>query len=215
VLVVVIIEQNPGRGAYDVSNLRALLDAVAVVINRKPESKVVRGPLDFVKKEKPEEHYRFRSLDDMARYMLDFSVAAPRANQQAPKLQFGRAHGMLHFGGDPIANKTKWSLTESAACTAMELEIRKHIGRMRKEAQLHEISGWDSWWIGAQSRNDIGKYSQRGVRGGKSTDQFSIQAQVDWVGNAISYHGFPDERLVRFGCGRAKNQLACTNLCAR
>src|SRR5262249_11709370 len=153
-----------------------LLNAVAVVINGTYAGSPVRnGPLQFVHSQNI---YRFATLDALAQYMIaqTYAAVAPKANHPAPNLTFDNEHGVLHFGGDPTDTKSKWSLTQADARTLMETEINKYLRRFRVESRK---SGWELWYVGGQATNDIGRYFVRGVRGGKPTKLFTIQAQVN------------------------------------
>ena len=207
----VFIEGGDGKGVYTRETPRPLLDAVAVVINRAYAGiRVKHGPLPFIQSS---DIYRFASLDALARYMLQidpygvpaYNLVPPQANLPAPTLTFGTGHGDLHFGGDPTEKKSKWSLTKAKAIELMAAEITKHLPRMRRESQLDD---WEAWYIGGQvAGGEAGRYYKKGTRGGLPTDMFTIQAQVHWLDNEISYHGFPDERLVRTGLGKSKSTI--------
>lgn len=205
-----VIETGVDRGVYDRSNLRVVLDAVAVIINGKYAGlRVKNGPLPMLHSI---DYFRFASIEALALFMLEvnqyrvpnYANLQPPANMPAPALVFGAEHGDLHFGGDPTEQKSKWSLPKPAAIQLMATEIGPHLVRMRRESR---IAGWESWYVGGQAPGNIGQYYVRGVRGGESTRMFTIQAQVNWLENEISYHGFPDERLLREGLGKTRNSI--------
>ncbi len=206
----VVIENGAGRGVYNSTNLRTLLDTVAIVINRDYANiGVKKGPLPFVHSP---DYYRFASLDALAQYMLEvnadrvvqYHCVPPVANLPLPNFVFGDGHGDLHFNGDPTDDKSKWSLLKAAAKLLMEAEITKHLPRMRRESR---IAGWEPWYVGGQANANIGRYYIQGQRGGGQTNMFTIQAQVNWLENEINYHGFPDQRLLRTGLGKARNTI--------
>lgn len=205
-----VIENGAGSGVYDKTNLAAVLDAVASVINRKFAGKSVKkGPLPLLHSA---DYYRFATLDSLALFMLEvdqygnvcYLNMQPPANLPLPRLEYGADHGNYHFGGDPTAQKSKWTLPKAAALQLMEAEISKHFVRMRSESRTN---GWEGWYVGGQAPGNIGMYAVDGKRGGAPTTMFTIQAQVNWFENVISYHGFPDERLMRVGLGKERNSI--------
>lgn len=203
-----LILEGPGAGAYTSANLRQLLDAVAIVINRDyPNIGAREGVLPMVHHG---EIYRFQTLDAVARYILQINafgaaifVPPPVANTPAPTLEFGEDHGSLHFGGAPTRQKSKWSLDKPAAMVLMEAAIRAHLPRMMRESSLTEPT---PWLIVGRADNSIGRYKDD-TRDGSETDTYMIQAQMIISENLVSYHGFPDERVVRTGLGRTRNEI--------
>jgi hypothetical protein len=202
----IVIEGGDKPGIYGGAEPKAFLDAIAVVVNTKfPKMAVKNGPLPLMQSK---DHYRFASMEALARYMLQinergdvlYHPSLPEANP-APKLTFDPVHGMYHFGGEPTVQKSKWNMAWQMAQAKMEPEIKQYLARMR-ESYDHV-----AWYIGAQDNKAVGNF-HTGVRGGKATDKFTIQAQVDWIANVVSYHGFPDEKLIKPGLGKTKTSIA-------
>jgi len=205
-----VIESGDGMGVYGKETPRPVLDAVAVVINRDfPKLKVKQGPLEFIRSA---DFYRFATLSALAQYMLGcdargetvWNLAPPQANIPAPTMTYDAEHGDYHYGGDPTESKTKWSISKAASNTRVENAITAHLPRLRREAKL---TGWDPWLIAVTAEVTIGRYYKKGVRGGEETDTFCVQLQVNWLENDISYHGFPDQRILRTGLGRTRNEI--------
>jgi hypothetical protein len=200
-----VIESGAGSGVYESTNLRALLNAVAVVLNTEHTGKGVKNsPLWMVHSP---DFYRFPDLAALAQYMIahEYEAVPPMANHPAPKLSYGALHGDLHFGGDPTAQKSKWTIGKVAAITLMETLIGTYMRRLRVESRK---DGWDAWYLGGQHGAAVGNYAKGGTRGGVPTDLFSVQAQVNWLENEISYHGYPDEKLKRPGAGKSKTSMS-------
>lgn len=189
-----------GDTVYDSGNMRTLLDLIGQEMSKSyPTAKAKRGPLQLIRSGGL---YNFHTIHEVIDYMIaDEEPALQPQQQERPAMtkSYGAEHGDLHFGGKPIAKKAKWTLEKGDALTLMEAEIDKHMDRLINES---DTEGWTSWYIGGDAGDMIGN----SVAGVVST--FCIQAQVNLQENTISYHGYPDQRLLKVGAGRSKSTIS-------
>ena len=179
-------------GEYTTANMVTLLNGIGAVMTRYfPGDKVKRGPLGLIR---VQGLYTFANIGELIQYMLVQDGAAP----MNMNLVFGDGHGDLHFNHAVTAQKAQWSISKQAAKTLMEAEINKHLTVLLAGSA---DAGWTPWYIGGQADDEIGDTVAGAVR------MFTIQLQVSKEGNTISYHGYPDQRLLRTGVGRSKKSL--------
>jgi hypothetical protein len=194
------ISVGDGAGLYPSGRLRGLADAVAVVINQDGRP-AKRGPLRFVH---APETYTFTTLYDLAEYMLADDPIAPDPDELADaplpemELEYGKDHGDYHFTGKVTKKKAQWTISQARAIELMEAELRTH---MRTLVTQSKAKGWESWYIGADAGETIGET----VAGAESA--FCMQVQVNVGAQTISYHGYPDQRLVKTGVGKSKSSI--------
>jgi hypothetical protein len=120
-------------------------------------------------------------------------VVAPRDAMVEPTLNFDSGHGNRHFGGDPTAKKSKWSMEEGPAKTLMEAAINSHLEAIGPATAHHEDrQGWAAFYLTQHRSDPVGHY--RSGSNIKATSTYTIQLQVHFADNTITYHGYPDER---------------------
>jgi hypothetical protein len=191
------IRVGDGAGLYPTARLRELADAVAVIINQDGRP-AKRGPLKFVHSR---DKYTFNMLYDLAEYMLADNPDEPE-REEAPlpdmELEYGKDHGDYHFTGKVTVKKAQWTITQARAIELMEAELRTH---MRTLVTQSKAKGWESWYIGADAGQKIGDT----VAGAETS--FCMQVQVNLGDQIISYHGYPDQRLVKTGVGKSKSSI--------
>lgn len=179
-------------GDYTPENMVPLLNGIGKVITKFFGGEPVkRGPLALIRAPGV---YTFETIADLVTYMTTAEGAPPMIMTK----EFGAGHGDLHFNHAVTAQKAQWSISKQAAITLMEAELDKHMAVLL--AGTPEV-GWKSWYIGAQADNDIGDT----VAG--SVSMFCMQVQVSKETNTISYHGYPDQRLLKTGVGATKKSL--------
>jgi hypothetical protein len=121
-----------------------------------------------------------------------------------PTITYGATHGDLHFIDKPTTKKSAWTLGKSAALSLMEAEIRKFLGPLGTHSDKEESSqGWSTFYVSGQHTTHVGAYKETGKRVDPTTAYFSMQVQVKYADNEISYHGYPDEKMegnAKLGC---------------
>lgn len=156
-----------------------------------------------------------KNILDGAKYL---KVTAKKPNDEekrealdSPDIVYGAEHGDLHFGGNPTPKKSKWSLEKEASLTLMEDEINKYLEVLGKHSGSNENDkGWSPFYITAQHESSCGAYfvpkNERKQNNFPTTDHFTIQLQVNYKQNSISYHGFPDEKIEGHALGCSINK---------
>lgn len=133
-----------------------------------------------------------------------------------PTIEYGAEHGDLHFIGDPTDKKSAWDLDKGTALALMEAEIRSHLGPLGPlgpHSGHENRDGWAPFYITAQYSGPVGRYKGPKVKNKyPSTDHFTIQLQVNYNANMISYHGFPDERIEGKALGLSINKTDSAKL---
>jgi hypothetical protein len=191
------IASGPQAGRYTSASLRALLDNVAVLINKSQNSIVKRGPLDMVHAAKI---YPFATLQKLAEYMTaPYEMYIEPTDFPLPELAYGAEHGDYHFTGKVTKQKAQWTLAKGTALQLMADEVMKHWDRIKADSKP---DGWDSWYVGGDNGKPVGDT----VAGPVST--FTMQVQVHLQDNLISYHGYPDQRLKKTGVGKSKSSIS-------
>jgi hypothetical protein len=158
--------------------------------------------------------YEFNDVYEALTYMVTPGAIAPQAQQnnappqpvvpQVPQLEitYDAEHGGYHFGGNPTNQKTKWSLDVDTARDLMRERVDHYAEVMATNSSQ---AGTTTWYIGTFHRDDIGFY-----REGSDflpTSGYTIQVAVKLSEGKASFHGYPDERLLKEGLGRSKNQI--------
>jgi hypothetical protein len=131
-----------------------------------------------------------------------------RTKLAGPTIEYDAEHGDLHFGANPTSNKSAWTLSQADANALCEARIREHLGALGAHSGGHEDSdGWSAFYITAAHGKAVGVYAGD-KKGNKwpSTTHYSIQLQVNYAENLISYHGFPDERIEGHALGCSINK---------
>jgi hypothetical protein len=188
------IQHGSGAGIYAQNRTRELLDAVAVFVNY--ESAIVRrGPLEMLR---AGQLRTYRTLYELAEWMTDPGGNLPGSLP----VTYDSAHGDYHFTGAVTEKKAQWTIQKAAAQQLMQAEINKHMTKLIRNSRS---SGWEPWYIGADAGKDIG--DTRLGKDVKPESRFTIQLQVNVKDNQISYHGYPDQRLLSFGAGKTKKSL--------
>lgn len=140
-------------------------------------------------------------------------AAEARRALAGPTLVYDAAHGDYHFIAKPTTKKSAWSLEKDAANQLVQTEIRKHLKALGEHSAGHEDrDGWSAFYITAQHNKAVGTYYVKGERDSPSTDHFTIQLQVHYGRNEISYHGFPDERIEGHALGCSINKTDAVKL---
>jgi len=179
-------------GEYTSNNMVTLLNGIGKVIDKYyPGEKVKRGPLDLIK---AKGLYTFENIGEIITYMTTAEGSAPMVMTKA----FDDGHGDLHFNHAVTPQKAQWSISKSAAKVLMEAEIDKHIDVLLAGSP---DEGWGSWYIGGEANDNIGDTVAGAVK------MFCMQVSVSKEGNTISYHGYPDQRLLKTGVGKTKKKL--------
>lgn len=131
-------------------------------------------------------------------------VEAARNPLVRPTITYGAEHGDLHFISKPTESKSAWTLGKSAALTLMETEIGKWLGPLGTHSATGESrDGWTTFYVSGQHTANVGVYKVSRQRETPSTTYFSMQVQVNYAENTISYHGYPDEKMegnAKLGC---------------
>ena len=142
------------------------------------------------------------------------AVGPPRVGLAGTTITYGATHGDLHFINDPTDKKSAWDLGKQAALTLMETEITSHLDALGRNSAGHENKdGWAPFYITAQHSGPVGRYKGPKVKGKyPSTDHFSIQLQVNYNDNSVSYHGFPDEKIEGHALGLSINKTDAKKL---
>lgn len=142
------------------------------------------------------------------------AAEAPRHALVEPRLEYDAEHGDLHFIAKPTDKKSAWSLEKGEANQLVEDTIRQHLRALGEHSAGHEDrNGWSAFYITAQHDEPVGTYVGESKRGGyPTTDHFTIQLQVNYRANEISYHGFPDERIEGQPLGCSINKTDKTKL---
>ena len=110
-----------------------------------------------------------------------------------PRLEYDREHGKYHFQKVATAKKSAWSLSEVGANALVVAAIRKHLKALGEHSSDYENQqGWSAFYIVDGGQDVIGSYAGNG---GGTTKYFTIQLQVNYEENLISYHGYPDEEV--------------------
>jgi hypothetical protein len=139
---------------------------------------------------------------------------APRNPLANPDLIYGATHGDLHFIKTPTDKKSAWTLEKSAALSLMEAELRKHLGPLgTHSADGESDQGWTTFYVSGQHGGAVGLYKVTGERVHPSTTYFSMQVQVHYADNIVSYHGYPDEKMegnATLGCKKTLKGSALT-----
>lgn len=133
--------------------------------------------------------YYYEEFDDEAETVEDDVVMT---------LEYGQSHGDYHFTGKVTKKKAQWTIDKSEALEIMEAEIIKHLETLLEGSS---DNGWTPWYIGRDTGEVIGKTVK-----GKET-KFCIQLQVNKELGTISYHGYPDQRLLKEGVGKSKSTI--------
>jgi hypothetical protein len=131
-------------------------------------------------------------------------VAAPvevevRDPLDNPEIAYGAEHGDLHFIQTPTQTKSAWTLEKDAALALMEGKIREHLGPLGQHSAANEKEdGWSTFYISDDNGGPIGVYwvpkSEKKQNKFPSTTRFTMQVQVHFRDNVVSYHGYPDQR---------------------
>lgn len=140
-------------------------------------------------------------------------VVAARAALVAPTITYDSEHGDLHFIANPTDTKSAWTLDKTAATAAMEAEIRRHLSALGVNSAKNENGGWSAFYITAQHGSVVGAYTgEKKKNQWPTTDHYTMQVQVNYAENKISYHGFPDERIEGHTLGCSINKTDATKL---
>lgn len=199
----------PHEGEYTEANADTLLNEVVKLMRTTYnvardaiKGAIKRNPRPLIKSEKL---YRVNNIYELIDYVMDPSAAAPQEilPEQTPMtITYSKAHGDYHFTGRVTTNKTQWTISQNEALALMEAQIQEHLETMRAGSDPEEAT---TWYIGAQADDDIGLYKEGSDE--LPTDQYTIQVVVNLAENSISYHGYPDQRLVKFGVGKTKSSI--------
>lgn len=119
-------------------------------------------------------------------------------------LEYDDEHGKLHFIAKPTQKKTAWDLSKGTANALCENAIKQHMDTLLAGSA---DKGWTVWYITEDNGKDVGRYHKSGERNGLPTSQFSIQLQVSKEDKHISYHGYPDEKALKTGVGKGRNEV--------
>jgi len=136
------------------------------------------------------------------------AAAQPRGALENPRIEYDEGHGDLHFIPKPNKKKSAWDLEKADAQNLMVTEIQKHLTALGVHSAEHERDGWSAFYITAQHESKVGSYvGPLELKKFPTTNYFTIQVQVNYNENLISYHGFPDEKIEGFplGCSFNKN----------
>jgi hypothetical protein len=118
----------------------------------------------------------------------------------------GGDHADRHFKGlKPKPNLAKWAIdtkdatkNKAAATALMEASITTHMATLMAQSSLTGIS---LWYISDVVRGTIGKTT----KGDES--MFTMQVTVNIPEGEITYHGYPDQTVVKYGLGKSKNTI--------
>jgi hypothetical protein len=134
-------------------------------------------------------------------------VQAARTALVAPEIEYGAEHGDRHFIKTPTKKKAAWDLDKDVALPLMVTEIEKHLAALGKHSAANESrDGWTTFYVTGQHSGPVGRYWVKDERTYPTTDCFSMQVQVHYQSNTISYHGYPDEEMEgkAKGCSKTK-----------
>jgi hypothetical protein len=137
-------------------------------------------------------------------------VVAPRNPLVDPTITFDTGHGDLHFVGNPTDKKSKWSLSKTDAMALMEATIGLYLDVLGVNSATSA-----AFYVTAQHSATVGSYFPKVKNSYPTTDHYTMQVQVDYANNAITYHGFPDERIVGFALGCSINKTDANKLASR
>jgi hypothetical protein len=192
-----IIESGPIKGWYSSENLREFLDRIQEPINLQG-LKVNRGPLEIIHDALD---YTIPSEKEIIRYMTDpayeLKFKELKSRMQAIKLEYNSEHGDYHFTGKVSKKKAQWR-DKAEAHKLMKAELETHMAALLAGSKP---KGWTQWYIGKFTKSVIGDSVE-----GPETN-FTMQVQVNKEANIISYHGFPDQRLLSEGLGKTKGGI--------
>jgi hypothetical protein len=180
-------------GVYTQANMVTLLDAIGRVMDTHYSyDKVKRGPRHFVLNKGT---YRVGNITEIIDYMI--SADGPELPMVMTK-EYGADHGDYHFTGQVTKKKAQWTIAKEAALALMEAEIDRHLPALLAGTP---DEGWQMWYISGDAGRNIGDT----VAG--SVSAFTIQLQVSKEFNKISYHGYPDQRVLASGVGKTKSSI--------
>lgn len=143
-----------------------------------------------------------------------YGVAAePEAREKLdePTIEYEAEHGDRHFINKPIRTKAAWTIEKGIALVLMEAAIREHLKALGENSATGESrDGWSTFYITVDHGAKTGVYwvekSERIKNQFPTTNFFTIQLQVNYATNMISYHGYPDQSMKGrpTGCSKTK-----------
>ncbi|MCL5052151.1 MAG: hypothetical protein M1346_02820 [Gammaproteobacteria bacterium] len=177
----------------DYGRLRSFLDGVGKALdNLYPNVPVKRGPLPLLRKKGT---YTVADITELLDYMV--SPEDHGLPMIFTKVYDG-IHGNYHFNGKVTKKKAQWTISKEEAKQLMRDAIDQHMDVLTAGTP---DEGWQAWYIAANANKVIGDT----VEG--SVPIFTIQLQVSKEFNRISYHGYPDQRVLGTGVGKTKKNL--------
>ena len=210
------VASGAGKGYYDLLNKADFVTALKVDLaashkggkgeawRQKDMGELLNGKLSHVG---APDIYEFATMADVANWLIQTYQPTPTANAYAPIYQFDDDHGGLHFINKPTDKKSAWDLTKANAQTLMTTEMNKHLSKMFQGSSVTAAAPWTAWYVCGVHGANVGRYKDD-TREGADTKMFTIQAQINVRENVVTYHGFPDERVVKYGIGQTKATVA-------
>lgn len=192
-----IIESGPIKGWYASENLVEFLNKIQEPINLQG-LRVSRGLLELIHDDLD---YTIPSEKEIIRYMTDptyeLKFKELKSRMQSIKLEYNAEHGDYHFTGKVSKKKAQWR-NKAEAHKLMLAELETHMAALLAGSKP---KGWTQWYIGKFTSSVLGD----SVEGPEKN--FTMQVQVNKEANIISYHGFPDQRLLSQGIGKTKSGI--------